>query len=564
MGVEALDSERRFIVTERVQLVALGGLGEVGMNCMSVEYGDSRLLIDCGITFPDLPFGTDVIRPDFQHLRDVPKKQSALWLTHGHEDHIGAVPYLLREQPMKIYGPPYALALVRERLSENPPPRAPELIPIVPRERYRFGPFEMEPVRVTHSIADATSLALRTPVGTIVHTGDFKIDATPTDHEQFDRERFRQLGEEGVRLLLSDSTNIDSEGEAGSERGVATKLVELVERARGRVVVTLFASNTHRLRAVIEAAHQTGRKLCWLGRSVQTHSRVASETGYLRDLEEIVIAPALAAMLPRHRVLFAATGSQAEPASALARIARRVHPQIALEPGDTVILSSRVIPGNDRPVVAVIDQLLRQGVQVIERRTDRAVHVSGHAHRGEQRTMLELVRPEAFVPVHGTLHHLHRHAELARETGVRETAIVQNGDVLELSRGGLQVVDRARTGRVHVARGADVEDDVIDQRARLAEQGALAISFVIDSEGRMLAVPDISARGVILDKGGSDLLGQARIAAKRAFRYAIEDGLLDDLEGLKEALRRKMTRFFLDTLGQRVVCLVLIHVVRST
>jgi ribonuclease J len=534
------------------------------MNCMSIEYGDSRLLIDCGITFPDHPFGTDVIRPDFKHLRDVPKQQTALWLTHGHEDHIGAVPYLLREHAMRIFGPPYALALVRERLSENPPPRAPELIPIIPRERYRFGPFEAEPIRVTHSIADATSLALRTPVGTIIHTGDFKIDPTPTDHEQFDRERFRELGEQGVRLLLSDSTNIDSEGEAGSERGVSSKLVELIEAARGRVVVTLFASNTHRLRAVIDAAKRTGRKLCWLGRSVQTHSRVAAETGYLRDLEEVVIAPAQAAILPRHRVLFAATGSQAEPASALARIAKRTHPQLALEPGDTVILSSRIIPGNDRPVVDLIDALLRQGVQVIERRTDRSVHVSGHAHRGEQRAMLDLVHPEAFVPVHGTLHHLHRHAALARDTGVRQTAVIQNGDVLELSREDLRVVDRAFTGRIHVARGTDVDDDVLDQRARLAEQGALAISFVIDRDGRMLASPDISARGVVLSGDIASVLAQARIQAKRAFRFAVDDGLLDDLEALKETLRRKMTRFFFDSLGQRVVCLVLINVVRGT
>jgi ribonuclease J len=534
------------------------------MNCMSVEHGDCRLLIDCGITFPDHPFGTDVIRPDFKHLRDVPKKHSTLWLTHGHEDHIGAVPYLLREQPMRIYGPPYALALVRERLSENPPPRPPELIPIVPRQRYRIGPFECEPVRVTHSIADATSLALRTPAGLIVHTGDFKIDPTPTDHEQFDRARFRELGDEGVRLLLSDSTNIDSEGEAGSERGVASVLGDLIDHAPGRVVVTLFASNTHRLRAVIDAAHRSGRKLCWLGRSVQTHSRVAAETGYLQRLEEIVIAPAQAALLPRNRVLFAATGSQAEPASALARIARRVHPQIALEPGDLVILSSRIIPGNDRPVVDLIDKLLRQGIQVIERRTDRGVHVSGHAHRGEQRAMLELVRPEAFVPVHGTLHHLHRHAALARETGVRRTEIVQNGDVLELSRSELRVVDRAYTGRVHVARGSDVDDEILNDREKLAEQGALAISFTIDGFGRLLAAPDITARGVMLDRELHDVLGQARIAAKRAFRFAADDGLLDDLEALKEALRRKMTRFFFDTLGQRVVCMVLVNVVRGS
>ncbi len=549
-------------MADRVQLVALGGLGEIGMNCMSVEYGDQRLLIDCGVTFPDHPFGTDVIRPDFRHLRELPKKNTALWLTHGHEDHIGAVPYLLREQPLPIYGPRYTLALVRERLNEHPPPRFPELIPIHPRERYRIGAFEAEPVRVTHSIADATSLALRTPAGLIVHTGDFKIDATPTDHEQFDRERFRQLGEEGVRLLLSDSTNIDSEGEAGSELGVASALNDLVERAPGRVVITLFASNTHRLRAVMDIAQQSGRKLCWLGRSVQTHARVGADTGYLERAEELTIAPAEAVQLPRHKVLFAATGSQAEPGSALARVARRTHPLIALDPGDLVVLSSRIIPGNDRPVVEIIDALLRQGVRVIDRRTARAVHVSGHAHRGEQRAMIELLRPRGFVPVHGTLHHLHRHAELARELGVRETTVVQNGDLLELEDDALRVIDRVATGRVHVARGLDVADEVLSDRARLAEVGAMAISFAVDKQGRLLAPPELTARGVALGTPTTELLAQARTAAKRALRHAVEDGLGEDLDALREAVRRKMTRFFLDSLGQRVVCLVLVHVVR--
>jgi ribonuclease J len=534
------------------------------MNCMSIEHDDHRLLVDCGVTFPDHPFGTDVIRPDFKHLRDTPKQHTALWVTHGHEDHIGAIPYLLREQSVRIYGPPYALALVRERLSESPPTRMPELVPIVPRQRYSFGPFEAEPVRVTHSIADATSLALRTPAGLIVHTGDFKIDATPTDHEHFDRERFRELGDEGVRLLLSDSTNIDSEGEAGSERGVASTLADIVERATARVVVTLFASNTHRLRAVIDAAERTGRKICWLGRSVQTHSRVAASTGYLDRAEELTIAPAQAAFLPRHKVLFAATGSQGEPASALTRIARRTHPHLALEPGDLVVLSSRVIPGNDRPVSDVVDALLRQGVQVLDRRSDRGVHVSGHAHRGEQRAMLELVRPQSFVPVHGTLHHLNRHAELAREVGVRDTAIAQNGDVIELEPRSMRVVDRAFTGRVHVARGKDVTDEVIADRTRLAEMGAVAISFVIDPQGRLLASPDLTARGVSLAGDMSEVIAQARVVAKRALRFAFEDGFGNDHDALRETIRRKMTRFFFDSLGQRVVCLVLLNVVRGS
>lgn len=550
-------------MTDPVHLVALGGLGEIGMNCMSIECEDHRLLVDCGVTFPDHPFGTDVIRPDFKYLRDAPKRHSTLWLTHGHEDHIGAVPYLLREQPMRIYGPPYALALVRERLSESPPARPPELIPIIPGERYRLGPFEAEPVRVTHSIADATSLALRTPAGLIVHTADFKIDPTPTDHEQFDRERFRQLGDEGVRLLLSDSTGIDNEGDAGSERGVAQRLSELIEAASGRVVVTLFASNTHRLRAVIDAARRSGRKLCWLGRSVQTHSRVAAETGYLERAEELVVSPAQAAALPRHKVLLAATGSQAEPASALARIARRTHPHIALDPGDTVILSSRIIPGNDRPVIEVVDLLLRQGVEVLDRRSERGVHVSGHAHRNEQRTMLELVRPRSFVPVHGTYHHLSRHAALARSTGVRDTAIVQNGDLLELDDDSMRVVDRVHSGHVHVARGTDVSDEVLADRARLAELGAVAISFVIDPQGRLLSAPDLTARGVVLGGQASEVIAGARVVARRAFRYAIDDGLRGDLEALREQVRRKMTRFFFDSLGQRVVCLVLVHLVRD-
>jgi ribonuclease J len=532
------------------------------MNCMSIECGDHRLLVDCGITFPDHPFGTDVIRPDFRHLTEAKKQHQALWLTHGHEDHIGAVAYLLREHSMPIYGPPYTLALLRERLAENPPARDPELIPFAPGERHGFGPFEAEPVRVTHSIADATSLALRTPQGMIIHTGDFKIDPSPGDHEYFDHARFRALGDEGVRLLLSDSTNIDSEGSAGSEQGVAASLNELVEDARGRVVITLFASNTHRLRAVLDVARKNHRKVCWLGRSVQTHSRVAAEVGYLERWDDLVITPAQAALLPRQRVLFAATGSQAERASALSRIAQRTHPSIALESGDTVILSSRIIPGNDRPVSALIDALLRQGVQVIERRTDRSVHVSGHAHRDEQRTMLTLVRPENFVPVHGTLHHLTRHAELARSVGVANTVVAQNGDVIELGPERVSLVYRASSGRVHVQRGADVADEVVADRSRLAEFGALAVSLVIDARGQLIAPPQLHARGVQLARDQGEWLSQARIVVKRALRHAAQDGELDDLEGLREGLRRRLTRFFFDSFALKVVCLVNVHVVR--
>jgi ribonuclease J len=550
-------------VSNSVRVVPLGGLGEVGMNCMSIEHGSHRVIVDCGVTFPDLPFGTDVIRPDFRHLRDDPRPHTLFWITHGHEDHIGALPYLLREQRGRVYGPPYALAMIRERLTENPPREMPELVPILPRQRYRFGPFEAEPIRVTHSIADATSLALRTPAGTIIHTGDFKIDSEPTDNEHFDRERFRELGDEGVRLLLSDSTNIDSEGSSGTEASVGDVLFDLVDESAGRVVITLFASNTHRLRSVIDLARRTRRKLCWLGRSVQTHSRVAAEVGYLERAEDILVAPQEAADLPRHKVLIAATGSQGEPPSALARLARRAHPVLSLTAGDTVILSSRIIPGNEKSVLEVMDALERQGVQVFERHGKRGVHVSGHAQRDEQREMIRLVRPQTFVPVHGTFHHLRRHAELASELGIKETLLAQNGDVLELDREHARIIDRVHCGRVHVARGQDVADEIVADRSRLAELGVLSVSFVVDARGKPLAAPDLVARGVSLGPAASELLLQARIAAKRALRDAVDEGLLDAPDALREDVRRVMSRFFYNQLGQRVVCVVLLHVVRA-
>jgi ribonuclease J len=328
-------------------------------------------------------------------------------------------------------------------------------------------------------------------------------------------------------------------------------------------VITLFASNTHRLRAVLDVARRTGRKLCLLGRSVQTHSRVAGDTGYLERGEDLLISPADAATLPRHRVLIAATGSQAEPASALARLAKRTHPQLALDPGDTVILSSRIIPGNERPVFAVMDALERQGVRVFERHGNRGVHVSGHAQRDEQRQMLELVRPQTFVPVHGTYHHLRRHAELARELGIRDTFVAQNGDVIELDDRDARVIDRVHFGRVHVARGSDVADEVVADRSRLAELGVFSVSFAVDPRGRLLAQPDVVARGVSLGEAPRELLSQARIAAKRALREALDQGSVNDLDAIREDVRRSLTRFFNNALGKRVVCMVMVHVVRE-
>ncbi len=406
-----------------LRLFALGGLGEIGMNCLALEQRGEVLLVDCGVTFDDRRLGIDVVHPDFTALEAY--RIVGLFVTHGHEDHIGAIPYFLRRFDVPVYGPRYALGLVRERAAQHEILDHVHLHEIAPRARVAVGSFEVEPIRVTHSIADATALAIRTDAGLVVHTGDFKFDETPPDGETFDVARFQDLGRQGVRLLLSDSTNIDARGPTGSEEGVAVAIDDIVAGSEQAVVVAMFASNVHRLRILGDIARRHGRKLVALGRSVSTHARVARSTArstgdhagapYLEWPSDLVWPADRARELPRRALLGVATGTQGEEAAALARLARGEHQAFELVAGDVVVMSSRVIPGNEAAVVRVMGDLLRRGVELRTWWSDRAVHVSGHAHRDEQRRMIELVRPRAFVPLHGTLHHLFRHAELARE-----------------------------------------------------------------------------------------------------------------------------------------------------
>ncbi len=424
-----------------MRIIVLGGLGEVGMNCLALEQGGEALVIDCGVTFDDRGLGIDVVHPDFGALEDY--RVAGIFVTHGHEDHIGAIPYFLRRFDVPVFGPAYALRLVRERAQEHEVLSHADLRCVKPRESERVGSFEVEPIRVTHSIADATALAIRTDAGLVVHTGDFKFDDAPPDGETFDVARFEELGGEGVDLLFSDSTNIDAVGPTGSEEGVGSALDAIVAGAEQAVVVAMFASNVHRLRMLGEIARRYGRKIVPLGRSVSTHARVAQATArstgeqagrpYLEWPSDLVWPAERARELPRKRAILAvATGSQGERAAALSRLARGDHSALDLTAGDVVVLSSRVIPGNEPEVVRVMNDLLRRGVELRSWWSNRAVHVSGHAHRQEQRRMIELVQPRAFVPVHGTLHHLLRHAELARELGVPSVTVLENGDVATL------------------------------------------------------------------------------------------------------------------------------------
>jgi ribonuclease J len=548
-----------------LRILVLGGLGEVGMNCLALEQGGEALVIDCGVTFDDRGLGIDVIHPEFGSLDDY--RIAGLFVTHGHEDHIGAIPYFLRRYDVPVYGPAYALSLVRGRAAEHEVLEHVDLRCVKPREPQRVGSFEVEPIRVTHSIADATALAIRTDAGLVVHTGDFKFDEAPPDGETFDVPRFEELAREGVDLLFSDSTNIDALGPTGSEEGVGSALEAIIGGAEQAVVVAMFASNVHRLKMLGEIARRHGRRIVPLGRSVSTHARVAQATArstgeqagrpYLEWPPDLVCSPERARELPKRAILAVATGSQGESAAALARLARGEHSALDLGAGDTVVLSSRVIPGNEPEVVRVMNDLLRRGVELRSWWSNRAVHVSGHAHRQEQRRMIELVKPRAFVPVHGTLHHLLRHAELARELGVPSVTVLENGDVATLDEQGLRKTGRAKTGRVHVMAGRPLPSQVIAERSALASQGAVHVAVPLDEQGRLAGEIAVATRGVIDEGAERDLLESARKQARAALEellgsVAPTDGRVED-ERISEAARLAVRRTLARTLGFKPV-----------
>lgn len=519
-----------------LRLFALGGLGEVGMNCTAFVHRERVMLVDCGVTF-GRAFGAPVVHPDFTALEAWRDKIAGVFLTHGHEDHIGALPFLLRRFDVPVWGPRYAIELVRERALEREVLDHARLEVVRTREETEVGPFRVEPVRVTHSIADATALVIRTDEDTIIHTGDFKFDPNPIDGEQFDEDRFREVGDGGVSLLLSDSTNSFAPGETGSESSVGDALRDVVIGAKGAVFIALFASNVHRLRALGEVARQARRRLVLLGRSVETHARVARQTGYLPWPSDVVWPRERARELPRSQVLAVVTGSQGEARGALARLAQDRVDDLRVVPGDTVVLSSRVIPGNDREVYAIIDDLHRRGALVRTWLSDRAIHTSGHAHKSEQRRMLELVRPRAFIPVHGMLHQLTQHAETARAMGVPEVLVAENGDVIELERGRLSKIERVHVGRIHVTDdGAVVAPAVMADRARLAREGFVHVTLVQGAAGLEVHVV---TQGVIDPELAQPILEEARQAAARA--YNAEDAI-DPQEEARLAVRRVFER----------------------
>lgn len=536
-------------------VVALGGLGEVGMNCMAIETEGRILVLDCGLTFPDREPGVDVIRPSFEHLLARADDVEAIVLTHGHDDHVGAVGYLLEQLDLPVFGPPYALGLLERRLSEFDLEKPAQLTAITPRCPINLGPFEVEPIRVTHSIPDATALRFGCGAGTLLHSGDFKIDPEPCNGEPFDAERLGEIGEAGVDLLLSDSTNIETPGTTGSEAVVAAALQRHVAAASGRVVVCMFASNVQRLGAVMRAARGAGRRVMMLGRSILNHAEVSARLGLLDDLPDDLVTADEAHLVPARQLLVVATGSQAEPRAALGRLARGEHDQLQLDPGDTVIFSSRIIPGKERDVYDLMNLLQSRGFGVLTRRDDPELHVSGHACRDEQQRMLELTRPRSFVPVHGTPHHRLRHAELARSLGVQDTLVAHNGEVVQLQDGSLRVVDEVPTGRVHIQAGSELADAVMDDREKLADYGIVVVAIQVEGGGRLKGEPQILTRGVVHEGEDRDLIDDARHAVRRALARlkAPKD------QAVRDTTARAVRRVFRDAMGWRPQVHVLLH-----
>jgi ribonuclease J len=548
-----------------VRLIPLGGLGEIGLNMMLVESGDDLIAIDCGLMFPDpdeMP-GIDHVIPDFSYALAKRDGFRAVFLTHGHEDHIGAVPYLLRSAAVPVYGTPMTLALVSERLREHGLLESADLREIRPRERVEVGPFRVEPIRVTHSIVDGIGLAIDTPVGTLVHTGDFKLDPSPLDGEPPDYYRFAELGEHGVLVLCSDSTNVDRAGHTRSEVDVGHALRGHFEAAAGRIILATFASHIHRIQQVLTLAAAHDRRVALLGMSMQKNVAVAAGLGALRVPEGVLVPLEDLVKLPREQQIILSTGSQGEPHSALALMAAAEHKYVQVEPGDLVIISARVIPGHELTIGRVVNALLRRGAEVLY--DDNAfVHVSGHASQEDLKLMLNLTRPRYFIPVHGEYRHLLGHARLAEGVGVGADRVflVEDGTGVEVTKTTARVIGRYPASRVMVdGKGVgDIGAVVLRDRQILSQDGLVCVSLVVDRTGAVVAGPEIASRGFVYVKENEELIGELRGAVLAALSGRDLELALDR-EAIGALVRSAVRHFINQRFQRKPVVLPLVLVV---
>jgi len=550
-----------------LRVIALGGLGEIGKNMLLLEYANDILVIDAGMAFPeDEMLGIDIVIPDFGYLMEHKDRVRAVVLTHGHEDHVGALPYLLRELDVPVYGSNLTLGLADGKLSEHGLSLGGDGRVLRPGDEFGAGCFRFEAFRVNHSIADALGLTIRTPVGRLVHTGDFKFDQTPVDGQTADFHRLGELGSEGVLLLLSDSTNSERPGYTPSEREVGRALDEIFRVTSGRILATSFATNVPRLQQVFNAARRYGRRVAVVGRSVENVVEVARRLGYLEVPDETLCDVREIGRLPDDRVAILTTGSQGEPMSALTRMAMSEHRQVDIRPGDTVIIAATAIPGNEKLVNRTVDHLFRQGARVVYEASSR-VHVSGHASQEELKLMINLVRPKYFLPVHGEYRQLIRHAELAGSLGIPEENIFvgENGSVWEFTRDEAREAGTVQAGNVLVdgLGVGDVGNVVLRDRNQLAKDGILICILAVDKdEARLVAGPEILSRGFVYIRGSEELLEETRERAERAWN-SCNGKLRADRGAVKARVREALSGFLEERTGRRPMILPILVEVGS-
>ena len=549
----------------KLKIIPLGGLGEIGKNLTVYEYGQDIVIVDCGMGFPDEElYGVDVVIPDITYLKQNRDRIRGIVITHGHEDHIGALPYVMRELDVPLYATPLTAGIIELKLEEHDLLYNTQIFTKRAGDKFRLGCFEIEFIHVNHSIADSVALAIRTPLGVVIHTGDFKIDATPIQGEMIDLARLGQLGKQGVLALLSDSTNVERPGHTESERKVADKFDELFKGCEKRIIVTTFASNVQRIQQIINVAAKYKRKVAVTGRSMENMIRVAMELGYMDIPEGVLMDLTQIKGQPKSRTVIISTGSQGESMSALYRMAFSEHKQINIDAGDRVIISASAIPGNETTISRVIDELFHKGAEVIyDRRSD--LHVSGHASQEEQKMMLALTKPRFFIPVHGEYRMLCKHAEIAQTMGIdpNNTVVAENGCVIELNRKTIKLGDPVPAGRVFVDGSGvgDVGSVVLRDRKHLAEDGMIAVALTLSGhDNSLIGGPEILTRGFIYEKDSEDLIAEMRRVIFESLS-SCRHQRINDTNAIKSKIRTNLTGYLYKTTKRSPMILPIITVI---
>ncbi|HWR15294.1 MAG TPA: ribonuclease J [Terriglobales bacterium] len=541
----------------KLHVVPLGGLGEFGMNCMAVRWGDDILVIDAGLMFPEAELlGVDIVVPDISYLLENRDHVRAIVLTHGHEDHIGALPSILTDLNVPVYGTEFTLAYVENKLEEHGLLDDAKLIEISPGERFKVGPFTINPIRVTHSLVDCVALAIHTPLGVLIHTGDFKVDPTPTDNKLFDLHSFAEYGKEGVLALFQDSTNVERPGYTPSERAVRRKFEEIFTMTSRRLFIACFSSSIHRIKLAIDLAYEYGRKVALVGRSMSESTEIAQDLEYIDIPDGHLIHPGDIKKYPPNKVCVMISGTQGEPMSALSRAAVDNHKHAKIEKDDTVVLSSRIIPGNEKAIYRMVDHLFRREAHVVyDDGSNPPVHVSGHASQEELKLIINLVKPQYFIPIHGEYRQLKRHAELAKSMhgAVGSVMMIESGDVLEFDELGARKAGRVNVGRVCIdsnSMGDVVEELIIRDRRHISEDGiVLPIIAINKLTGRVEGPPEIVTRG-FAGIGENGFMNEARSVVVNTLEVSSDEEKAD-YGVIKEKIRQDLKRFIVKNTSRR-------------